>query len=370
MKYLNWTALGLTVILGGTAALALWHATVDASGWAIGDVFAGTEDGTYDVYDNSGTFKETISQAPLGYAGTGCAFNPFRNKLYTTNFDGAEVVVFADTHPHPIVQSIDTAAQNGFGPGTESIVFAANGDFYVGNAEGNADIQRFNAAGVFQQQYDVAVEVRGSDWIDLARDQKTMFYTSEGRQIQRYDVSGAGAQLAPFATLTAGDNAFALRLLPPGDGSGGLLVADSSDIHRLDGLGNVVQTYDAAGEDHWFALSLDPNGTSFWSAGNYTADFYRFNIGTGAIEVGPVHSTSGSQILGLCLKGEPTAAQATPVPVGGVSELLAVDSTDGSGGLTPYPALAGGLMAAAALIVGGWYTTRRRWLRWLFTGQR
>jgi hypothetical protein len=43
--------------------------------------------------------------------------------------------------------------------------------------------------------------------------------------------------------------ASALRLLPPGDGTGGLLVADRNNIKRLDGNGIVVQTYDFLGED-------------------------------------------------------------------------------------------------------------------------
>ena len=159
----------------------------------------------------------------------------------------------------------------------------------------------------------MAVEVpgRGSDWIDLAADQTTMFYTSEGRLVYRYDVS-TSTQLTNFATLPGprGPNiAFALRLLPPGDGSGGLLVADQSNIKRLDGSGAVVQTYDVAGEDGWFSLNLDPNGTSFW-AGNFPSsnNFYRFNIATGAIEAGPINTGAGTQLFGLCLKGELTAA--------------------------------------------------------------
>jgi hypothetical protein len=297
----------LGLVLLGIAAFVAGHDSAEAAGWAVGDVFAGTGSGTYDVHNNSGVFKETITQAPLGFAGTGCAFNPSLDKLYTTNFN-TEVVVFNDAHPHSIVQTVDTGAQGG--DGAESVVFAANGDFYVGHALGNTDIQRFNAAGVFQQQYNVPTELMGSDWIDLSADQKTMFYTSEGRRIMRYDVSGAGAPLTDFATLPGIENAFALRLLPPGDGSGGLLVADTANIKRLSAAGNVVQTYDVAGEDYWFALNLDPNGTSFWSAETRTGNFYRFNIATGDVisgnppEVGPINATSGSRLYGLCLKGE------------------------------------------------------------------
>ncbi|MDX1670055.1 MAG: hypothetical protein R3194_11600, partial [Limnobacter sp.] len=37
-------------------------------------------------------------------------------------------------------------------------------------------------------QFDVATDDRGSDWIDLAADQCTMYYTSEGTLVKRFDV--------------------------------------------------------------------------------------------------------------------------------------------------------------------------------------
>ena len=152
--------------------------------------------------------------------------------------------------------------------------------------------------------------------MDLATDQTTMFYTSEGGRILRYDV-GADAQLADFANI-GGSNFFALRLLPPGDGSGGLLVADNADVKRLNGSGAVVQIYDAAGENNWLPLSLDPNGTSFWAGDFITTNFYRFNIATGAIEVGPIASGAAPFGLnGLCVLGEITAGvppTVTPTP--------------------------------------------------------
>ncbi|HEX9635688.1 MAG TPA: hypothetical protein VGB34_09440 [Candidatus Limnocylindria bacterium] len=273
-----------------------------STAWNLGDLFAGIADGQYNVYDNAGTFKETISDGQGGFT-TGCAFNPTLDKLYTTNFSAGNVVVYNDPSPHAIAQTIDTAAQGGAAP--ESIVFAANGDFYVGHADGDRDIQRYNAAGAYQQSYDVATDARGSDWIELAADQDTIYYTSEGRLVMRYDVS-TSTQLADFATLPDSGAAFALRLLPPGDGTGGLLVADSGDVKRLDGGGAVVQTYDVTGEDAWFSLNLDPNGTSFWAGDFLTQNFYRFNIASGATEIGPINS--GGILFGLCLKGEPTAA--------------------------------------------------------------
>jgi hypothetical protein len=108
-------------------------------------------------------------------------------------------------------------------------------------------------------------------------DQCTLFYTSEGRLVKRFDVC-ANTQLTDFATLPNDGYAYALRLLPPVDGTRGLLVADNSDIKRLNGIGNVVLTYDIPGKDNWFSLNLDPDGTSFWSGDSTTREFYRFEI--------------------------------------------------------------------------------------------
>lgn len=280
-----------------------------ASTWNTGDVFVGVESGTYKVYDNTGVFKESINDGSVGLNfTTGCAFNGALDKLYTTNFSQSKVEVYDNAHPHTLSQTIDTTLNGG--SSAESVVFASSGDFYVGHAGPNKQIQRYNAAGTFQQSYAAAIESTGTDWLELAKDQKTMFYTSEGKFVKRFDVTGAGSQLTDFNTVALpGTKAFALRLLPPFDGSGGLLVADTESIKRLDATGAVIQTYDVAGEDSWFSLNLDPNGTSFW-AGNYdSSNFYRFNIATGVVEVGPINTgTSSNTVFGICVKGELTAA--------------------------------------------------------------
>jgi hypothetical protein len=308
---------GLAALLVGVFLLVSGQtATLRASDWVKGDVFVAVGNGRYKVYSNAGVLKETLNdgvvvEGPGGFT-TGCAFNAAFN-LYTTNFSHTKVIKFAATDPHTKQQTIDTAVISPEGH-SESIVFAANGDFYVGHPDGNHWIHRYNSAGIIQQSYAVAIDEgdRGSDWIDLATDQKTIFYTSEGRKIRRFDVSGAGSQLTDFVTLSGAGNAYSLRLLPPFDGSGGLLVADSFDIKRLNGSGVVVKNYDAAGEDVWFALSLDPNGTSFWAGDAFSGNFYRFNIDSGAMELGPISAASlnfgdTTGLGGICVKGAPTA---------------------------------------------------------------
>jgi hypothetical protein len=274
--------------------------------WQTGDVFAGVGNGQYKVYDNAGNFKETIQQTATGFT-TGCSFNNSESHLYTTNFSTNQIFRFQAAAPlHAQDQVTPTP---GVTPppeaSNESISFMASGNYLVGHADGGRDVHQYTEAGLLVAEYDVATEDRGSDWIDLAANQTTLFYTSEGMRVLRFDI-GTNTQMADFATGLPGSAAYALRILPPGDGSGGVLVADTQTIVRLNGSGAVVQQYDAAGEDNWFALNLDPNGTSFWSGDLNTGNFYRFNIASGAVEVGPIAS-GGVPLAGLCLKGEPTA---------------------------------------------------------------
>jgi len=294
--FCNRPFLTLAAVVAASAS-ALVPAAAQALPWNTGDVFVGVGDGKYNVYDNSGTFKETIDQGNHATYTTGCAFDSSFN-LYTTNFSGGEVIKFDGSDPHSVLQTITATS------GAEDVVFDQAGNFYVTSARSADVIHKYDASGTFVTDYSTGE----SDWVDLAANQTTMFFTGEsGGRVQRFDLA-ANTALTDFASVDP--FAYALRLLPPGDGSGGLLVADSSTIKRLDGTGAVTQTYDATGQDNWFALNLDPNGTSFWSGDLSTGNVYRFNIATGAIEVGPI----AGRAFGICVKGEPTAAVSPPPP--------------------------------------------------------
>ena len=295
------TMLAFVVLLFRTGAPASAATT-----WNTGDVFVAVGNGSYNVYNNAGVFKQTIT-SPLGATTTGCSFNLAGDKLYTTNWSNNRVLVYDNADPHPILQTITTSSGR-----NESVVFAADTTFYVSHSLGGS-IDHYDAAGNLIANLDPGVR---TDWIDLAKDQKTMFYSDEvSHAVHRFDVSARSA-LPDFATGLPGPNTFALRLLPPGDGTGGLVVATSNaGIQRLDGSGHIVQTYNAPGETKWFAVNLDPNGTSFWSGSATTDNFYRFNIATGAKELGPINigSTAQDRLTGICVKGELTAAP-TPTP--------------------------------------------------------
>ncbi|RMH05684.1 MAG: PEP-CTERM sorting domain-containing protein [Nitrospirae bacterium] len=307
------------VLAGLLASFMLW--AIPSLSWAVafntGDIFAGvfdlgTPNGTVQHYDSAGNLLETLNTGLPGSSGvtTGMAFDANGN-LYVTNFLDATITRFDANGnilpPNPFVT-------NDPGSFNESIAFDTAGNFYVGQALGTKEILKYDSNGTFLNRFTVATETRGSDWIDLAADQKTIFYTSEGRTIFRFDTA-TNTQLPNFATLPGTGTAFALRLL----NDGGLLVADGIDIKRLDSTGTVIQTYDAPGEDQWFALNLDPDGTSFWSGNSETANFYKFDIASGNILAVHNTGTGPNTLFGLAIFNEPTQAVPLPPPGGGNS---------------------------------------------------
>ena len=163
------------------------------------------------------------------------------------------------------------------------IVFDAAGAMYVGQAGGcGATILKF-APGQPVVAFPAASENYGAFSIDLAPDGCTMFYTSWGVDVKRYDVC-TGVQLPNFnvAPLPSRDS-MGLRVLD--DGS--VVVASGSAIVRLGADGAVAQTYAAPdGEPAWFSgLDLVGDGT-FWVANYETSNVYRFDITTGALIAG------------------------------------------------------------------------------------
>ncbi len=158
--------------------------------------------------------------------------------------------------------TVGTFGSSYVGQGPETIVFDKAGNGYVGLTFG--EIRKFNEAGTLLYVFSpLAVDALGEIHIDLAADQKTLFYTAAGRTIFRLDVS-THTQLANFASLAAGTQLAELRILP----GGGVLVAAGDQILRLNSAGNVIEAYDVPGESQWFSLTLDVDGMSFWSGGN------------------------------------------------------------------------------------------------------
>jgi hypothetical protein len=133
---------------------------------------------------------------------------------------------------------------------------------------------RFDAYGNLTASYTVATEAEGSDWIDLAPDGCTIFYTSQGPSVLRFDACNKN-QMPPFSSALK--EGLALRVLP----DGGVLVANLGNIVRLDSAGRTISTYVASGEKCWASLALDSDGSSFWAADYCSSDVIRFDLTSG-----------------------------------------------------------------------------------------
>lgn len=309
--------LGIAVAMFALAGTA-WasHTTFQS-----GDVFVSVGNGKVQWRHPDGTLNQTLDTGAGAVFTTGMVFDT-ANNLYVTGFNANAVYKFDDSG------TLLGTFGSGYNANVESIVQDCIGNFYTGQADGSRDILKFDSAGNLLTSFDVATEDRGSDWIDLASDQKTIYYTSEDKSILRYDVS-TGTQLPAFATGLHGP-AYALRILP----DGGVLVADSVDIHRLDAGGNIVQTYDAGNNQNWFALNLDPDGTSFWSASYDTGDVYKFDIATGAVLLNFNTGTGPNTVFGLTVFGELLASQLRVTCQGD----LTVECAGPAGTTVVYPA--------------------------------
>ena len=260
----------------------------------FGDVFVAVKNGLVLHFSSSGTLVDSLNNQLVGEYVAGMAFDKAGN-LYLADFSASAVSKF-DKYGNLI-----GTFGSGYSGEPESIVFNDSGDAFVGAVDGDNNVREFDSTGHLIAQYAPATEDRGTDWIDLARDQHTLYYTSEGLRIMRFDVS-TNTQLSDFAVLPSGSTAYALRVLPNGE----VIVAAWQAIYRLDPNGNVIQTYTVTGNSNWFAVNLDPDGKSFWSGDLNTGDVYKFDISTG--NVLQHFSTGTGNCFGLAVFGELTSA--------------------------------------------------------------
>src|ERR1051326_599483 len=162
--------------------LASSQRTAWAAAFHFGDVFVGVGDGMIKHFDNNGNFIETLDTTSSGSEDTVMCFDASGN-LYATTFQANMMTKFNNTgaivlHPWG----------SGFNFHPESCVRDSAGNIYVGQADGTADILKFDQAGNLLSTFDPPTGPRGTDWIDLSADQCTMLYTSESPNVRRFDV--------------------------------------------------------------------------------------------------------------------------------------------------------------------------------------
>ncbi len=278
--------LALVLVVGSVGVLlgSTKPAGADTTVFQSGQVFASVGNSTVNVYDpSSGNLLDSLVDNTDEPYTVGTAFNS-QGDLFVADDLAGDISEFApDGTPLP---TFATGLSNPI-----SMVFDNQGNMYVGQqttpyiAEFAPDGTRLADIGPLQ------TELYGDDWIDLSSDECTFSYTSEGTDIFTYNkctsTQGPTFNKVPFPSVDPSTglsvNAFQLKILANGD----VLVADSNAILELDSTGNLVQTYPCSGlpncSGQLFALSVDPSGTSFWTADSASGAIYQINIATGAL---------------------------------------------------------------------------------------
>jgi hypothetical protein len=274
----------------------------------VGDVFVGVQGGQVFQYTQNGTLVQKLQSPNTNTEDTGMVFDS-AGILYSTNFQSNQIVKYDSNG------SFIGTFGSGFNSHPESMVIDKSGNFYVGQADGTHNILKFDPSGNLLQTITPGATDRGTDWIDLAADQHTLFYNGEGPNTRTVDaISGV------TNTFTShGNQMFALRILPSGD----VLAANTSNVLEFDSAGNIIRTYTGfTGASELFALNLDPDGTSFWTGdiGGSTG-VWKVDIASGTIlEHFQASKDGATEVAGLTVFGELTVGGPTTPPTSGVPE--------------------------------------------------
>lgn len=309
-----------------TIAAAVFVALIVTAGayaapYTRGDVFVSTGQGTAKEFHPDGTLVQTLTDNSGANETTGSTFDANGN-FFLTDFGAQQVSKFDGSG------SFVGPFGSGYDSDPESILFDQAGDAYVGQADGTGQVLKFDPSGNLLAAFSPSREDRGTDWIDLASDQCTLHYTSEGTEVRAFNVC-TNTQLPTFATGLPGQAAYAHRILP----DGGELVADTDRVVRLDSNGNIVHTYLPGTSGILFALNLDPDGLHFWTAEIFSGTVYQVDIATGAItqqwNASPLTDVAGLSVFGELSQGQgqPPAWDSPPTPADGADYTVPVGTS-------------------------------------------
>jgi len=304
----------------GSATVAV--ASVFTGPYQLGQLFASLGNGLVGVFKSDGTLLGTINTGQTLNAGL--AFDATGN-LYVTTFSTPTGIVKIDTNGKLV-----GPFGSGYSGNPESIVFSHAGNAIVGEAQPSdptnpapVPVLELDASGNPIATFNVARQDRGSDWVELLQDQKTLLYTSEGTSVKSFDIT-TNQQNADFAANLAGLAVYALRQLPDGT----VLVADTSAALRLTSAGTVQTAYTPnPASQGLFGLNLDPDGTSFWTADLITGVIYRFDIASGNQLTS--FTAPSSIVTGLAIFGEKGPGQ---------NNIVVTESGKGIGTVVSQPA--------------------------------
>jgi hypothetical protein len=273
-----------------------------------GDILVALGPGQVQEYDADRNYLGTLT-SPNANTTAGMAIDPSGKYLYVASVDTALISVF--TMAGLAQAPLDGQSKNGY----VSVGFDGSGDLLAGEYARAGVIRDFGLAGAPARLLEFGFK-QSSVWFDLASDQTTLYFTTGDRTIYHIDRTNENFN-SPFIfrTLDADPNsaATAVRLLPPGDGSGGLLLADLSNIKQFDEKGNLVFGYDVSDEDQWISLSLDVDGEGFWAGSGQWVYHFKLRQDKPVTEFNAADYASSlsqtSRIWGVLVAGEWLAAR-------------------------------------------------------------
>jgi hypothetical protein len=289
------SARALAALMGVVFMLSTGERPAAQISFGRGDILVSLEPGPVQWRLANGTLVRVLIGTELG-TGEGMAFDAAGN-LYVTRWcigpciGGNTVEKFSSMGLPAGTLSAD------YDCGPHAIVFDRQGAAYVGQAGCTGAILKI-VPGQPTVSYAVAPDNQGSFWIDLAPDGCTMFYTSTGPNVKRFNVC-TNTQLANFnhAPLPGGIT-HDLRVLP----DGGVIVSSGEVIVRLNASGAPIQTYGIPGEASlWAGVELVGDGT-FWAANYQTSNVYRFDLAAGAVRASFNAGTPPSTVVGIRIR--------------------------------------------------------------------
>jgi outer membrane protein assembly factor BamB len=262
-----------------------------------GDVFVSLETGPVQWWLPDGTLRGVLIPTVPG-SGEGMGFDGSGN-LYVSRWRADSMGITGNTvEMFGVLGQSRGAVGRGFDCDPHAVVFDASGNGYVGQAGCRRSLLKFVPSDVFPTEFMVAEDNQGVFWMDLAPDACTMFYTSVGPNVKRFDTCAA-VQLPNFnAAPLPGGIAHDLRVLP----DGGVLVSSGQAIARLDASGALIQTYQVPGENTlWAGLDLVGDGT-FWAGNYFSSNVYKFDLLSGAVLARFNTATPSNTVVGIRVK--------------------------------------------------------------------